>query len=79
MRQALIFTKSQKMGSILLILLSCASLFLRQESTSGGTYLLAIFGWPLIIFFLNLVQSRKVEYVTDDQEKPTNTPKEDAK
>ncbi|HCH23638.1 MAG TPA: hypothetical protein DE179_05010 [Oceanospirillaceae bacterium] len=79
MRNALVFTRSQKISTILLILLSCASLFLRQESTSSGTYLLAILGWPLIIFCLNLIQNRKLEYVTKDQEQATDSAQKDSK
>lgn len=74
MKEALVFNKSQKMGSILLILLTCASLFLRQETTSGSTYLMAIFGWPLVIFCLNLFQPPKVEYVLAPPEQPTVAP-----
>ena len=79
MRHALVFTKSQKISTILLILLSCASLFLCQESTSGGTYLLAILVWPLIIFCLNLIQTRKVEYVTEDKEQAADSSGKDSK
>lgn len=58
-------------------MLSCASLFLRQESTSGGTYLLAIFGWPLIIFCLNLIQNRKLVYSSKDKEQTADSAKKD--
>ncbi len=63
MKEALVFNKSQKMGSILLILLTCASLFLRPEHTPGSTYLLAVIGWPLVIFCLNLFKPHEVVYV----------------
>jgi hypothetical protein len=60
---ALVFNKSQKLGAILLILLTCACLFLRPERTSGNEYLMAVLGWPLVIYCLNLLQPHKIEFV----------------
>lgn len=65
MRDALIFSKSQKLSVILLILLTCGVLFLSRGTVSGNTYLLAILGWPLVIFFLNLFRRDEVQFVTE--------------
>ena len=66
MREALVFSKSQKMSVILLIILTCAVLFLSRGQVSGNTYLLAIFGWPFVIFLLNLFRRDEVHFVTED-------------
>lgn len=66
MRAALVFSKSQKLSVILLIILTCAVLFLSRGKVSANTYLLAIFGWPLVIFLLNLFRRDEVHFVTED-------------
>ncbi len=66
MRKALAFSKSQKMSMIVLIIMTCAVLFLSQGQVSNNTYWLAIFGWPLVIFCLNLVRPNQVEIVSEE-------------